>query len=386
MRRVAILGSTGSIGKQALNVISKHPSLFCAEVLTANTNALLLAEQAIIHKPNCVVIVDESKYEYLFDKLDPLGIKVFAGEESLHQIVENSNIDIVLSALVGFHGVIPTLNAIKSGKAVALANKEVLVAAGAIVMEKALEMRVPIIPVDSEHSAIFQSLQGEVSTPEKLILTSSGGPFLNSSYQEIENASVEKALNHPRWCMGSKISIDSATMMNKGFEMIEAHWLFGLNPNQIEILVHPQSIIHSMVQFTDGSVIAQLSYPDMRIPIQYALSYPSRLSLDAPRINFAELSRLDFYPPDFKKFPALEIAYRAIDQGGNMPCAVNAANEVLVKAFLEGKISLTSIAKGVDRVTSNIDFVKSPSLQDIIETNREGTIIAEKIITENYNS
>ena len=368
-RRIAILGSTGSIGTQALDVISRHPSLLSAEVLTANSNDTLLIEQAIKHEVNAVVIADESKYEKVFKALDKHGIKVFTGASSIGRVASGSNIDMVLTAMVGFSGLGPTLEAIEAGKAIALANKETLVAAGSIVM-------------DSEHSAIFQCLQGERSAPEKLILTASGGPFLNKSAEQMATSTVSEALNHPRWSMGSKVSIDSASMMNKGLEMIEAHWLFGIKPQDIEIVVHPQSIIHSMVQFADGSVTAQLSTPDMRLPIQYALTYPHRVPLNTNRIDFSALSRLDFLAPDFGKFPALAIAYSAIEKGGNIPCAMNAANEAAVNAFLGKKISFSQITQIISKVTNMVQFIKEPSLDDILETHKAGLELATKLIAK----
>lgn len=379
-RRVAILGSTGSIGKQALNVIEANPHLLTAEVLTANTNVELLIEQAIKYDVNSVVIGDESKYETLFRALDKHGIKVFTGNDSIADVASASNIDIVLTAMVGFSGLAPTLKAIEAGKAIALANKETLVAAGSIVMQRALEKGVPIIPVDSEHSAIFQSLQGERSQPEKLILTASGGPFFNKSREEIEMATVEQALNHPKWSMGNKITIDSASMMNKGLEMIEAHWLFGIEPKNIEIVIHPQSIIHSMVQFIDGSIIAQMSTPDMRLPIQYALTYPIRQNLNTPRVNFPELSKLEFFSPDFDKFPSLTLAYQAIEKGGNIPCALNAANEVAVGAFLNNRINFIEIPQIIKTIIDKIEYIANPTLHDIFETNYSAVDMAHHYI------
>jgi len=381
-RRIAILGSTGSIGKQALDVISRHPELFCAEVLTANSNSTLLIQQAIEHNVNSVVIADESKYREVFKALDGYGIKVFTGNDSISALACGSNIDMVLTAMVGFSGLESTISAIKAGKAVALANKETLVAAGSIVMKLAKEQGTPIIPVDSEHSAIFQCLQGERASIEKIILTASGGPFFNKSKEEIESATVKEALNHPKWLMGPKVTIDSASMMNKGLEMIEAHWLFGVDPSKIEIVVHPQSIIHSMVQFTDGSVTAQLSTPDMRLPIQYALSYPYRVDLNTKRIDFPAMESLNFYKPDFEKFPCLSIAYDAIERGGNVPCAMNAANEVAVESFLCGKIPFAKIPEIIIKVINSAPFVKDPSIEDIFETDKNARLTATLIITQ----
>lgn len=381
-RRIAILGSTGSIGKQALDVISRHPELFCAEVLTANSNSTLLIQQAIEHNVNSVVIADESKYQEVFKALDGYGIKVFTGNSSISSLACGSNIDMVLTAMVGFSGLESTLSAIKAGKAVALANKETLVAAGSIVMKLAKEQGVPIIPVDSEHSAIFQCLQGERASIEKIILTASGGPFLTKTKEEIERATVKEALNHPKWLMGPKVTIDSASMMNKGLEMIEAHWLFGVEPSKIEIVVHPQSIIHSMVQFTDGSVTAQLSTPDMRLPIQYALSYPYRVDLNTKRIDFPTIESLNFYKPDFEKFPSLSIAYDAIERGGNIPCAMNAANEIAVESFLAGEIPFTKIPEIISEVIRTIDHIKDPSIEDIYETDKNARIAATILLTQ----
>ncbi len=381
-RRIAILGSTGSIGKQALDVISRHPELFCAEVLTANSNSTILIQQAIEHNVNSVLIADESKYQEVFKALDGYGIKVFTGNASISTLACGSNIDMVLTAMVGFSGLESTISAIKAGKAVALANKETLVAAGSIVMKLAKEQGVPIIPVDSEHSAIFQCLQGERASIEKILLTASGGPFLSKTKEEIERATVKDALNHPKWLMGPKVTIDSASMMNKGLEMIEAHWLFGIEPSKIEIVVHPQSIIHSMVQFTDGSVTAQLSTPDMRLPIQYALSYPYRVDLNTKRIDFPSMESLNFYKPDFEKFPCLSIAYNAIEMGGNIPCAMNAANEIAVESFLAGEISFTKIPKIISEVISTTKHIKEPSIEDIYLTDKNARIAAIIILTQ----
>lgn len=381
-RRIAILGSTGSIGTQALDVIAGHPSVLCAEVLTANSNATLLIQQAIKHKVNSVVISDESKYNEVYNALDPLGIKVFTGFESIGQLASGNNIDMVLTAMVGFSGLEPTVAAINKGKAIALANKETLVAAGSIITRLALENRAPIIPVDSEHSAIFQCLQGENSGAEKIILTASGGPFLSKTKDQIAKATVNEALNHPKWNMGKKVTIDSATMMNKGLEMIEAHWLFNLHPSKIEVLVHPQSIIHSMVQFFDGSVTAQMSTPDMRLPIQYALTYPDRLNLNTERIDFAALSQLQFYNPDFSRFPCLKLAYEAIEKGGNCPCAMNAANEAAVESFLKEKIGFSQIPIIIERVMGNTHFIKEPTLSQIYETHTEAIKTAGEIIKQ----
>ena len=383
-RRIAVLGSTGSIGTQALDVISRHPDLFTAEVLVANSNSSLLISQAIKHDVNTVVIADDTKYDEVFKALDPYGIKVFTGRESIGKLISGSNIDVVLAAMVGFGGLESTLEAIQAGKTIALANKETLVAAGSLVIKMAREHNAAIIPVDSEHSAIFQCLQGERSPVEKIILTASGGPFFSKSIQEIESATIEQALNHPKWCMGPKVTIDSASMMNKGLEMIEAHWLFGVKPSDIEIIIHPQSIVHSMTQFRDGSVTAQLSTPDMRLPIQYALSYPFRVELNTERIDFAKLSKLDFYKPDFDKFPCLALAYNAIERGGNIPCAMNAANEIAVESFLAGKISFPAIPKIISQVMNLIGHKENPGRDDIFATDTEARIISKQILS-NYN-
>ena len=383
MRRgIAILGSTGSIGTQAIEVCESHPDVFRIELLTARQNSKLLIEQAIKLKPNSVVIADEEKYKEVNDALFSHDIKVFTGMDSINSLVKGEDIDIVLTAMVGFSGLEPTLSAIKAGKAIALANKETLVAAGELVIAMAKESGSPIIPVDSEHSAIFQCLQGERSKAEKLILTASGGPFLGKTLKELERVSVEEALNHPNWKMGSKVTVDSATMMNKGLEMIEARWLFNMYPADIEIVVHPQSIIHSMVQFRDGSVTAQMSTPDMRLPIQYALAYPNRLELDTKRVNFSELGRFDFFKPDLERFPCINIAYDAISRGGNIPCAMNAGNEIAVEAFLNGKISFTQIHKVTKEVVNGTMFVAQPKLSDILNTDKTARIFAAEIVNK----
>jgi len=386
-RRVAILGSTGSIGTQALDVISRHPSMLEVEVLVARSNSKLLIEQAIQYRVNSVVIADESKYSEVKQALDGHDIKVFTGQDSVCHLVSGSNIDIVLTAMVGFSGLAPTIAAIKAGKAIALANKETLVAAGRIVMELAAKHNAPIIPVDSEHSAIFQCLQGERATIEKLLLTASGGPFLSKTKEEMDNATVKEALNHPRWSMGPKVTIDSATMMNKGLEMIEAHWLFGIDPNKVEVVIHPQSIIHSMAQFSDGSVTAQLSVPDMRLPIQYALTYPYRVELNTQRIDFAALGRLDFFAPDFEKFQCLRLAYNSVARGGNIPCAMNAANEMAVDSFLRGEISLGLIPRIIEEATEMCSYTANPVIEDIIETDKQSREYAKQILIKNkrYN-
>lgn len=369
-RRIAILGSTGSIGTQALDVISLHPDLFQVEMLSAGSNAELLIAQAKKFNPNAVVICNKEKYGEVKDALDGLDIKVFAGVESAGDLAGGSNVDIVLASMVGFSGLAPTISAIKKGKVIALANKETLVAAGSIVTRLAKENGSPILPVDSEHSAIFQCLQGERAKVERILLTASGGPFFNLPEEKFNDITVEQALNHPNWKMGSKVTIDSASMMNKGLEIMEAAWLFGIPVDQIEVVVHPQSIIHSMVQFSDGSIKAQLGYPDMRVPIQYALSYPNRIDLDTKRISFPELSQLTFFSPDLKKFPCLRIAYEAFKKGGNIPCAMNAANEVAVAAFLRGQIKFTQIPTVIEKTIEKCNFVASPTVEDIFSTDR----------------
>jgi 1-deoxy-D-xylulose-5-phosphate reductoisomerase len=381
-RKIAILGSTGSIGTQAISVCMGHPDLLQIELLTANTNTALLIEQARACMPNSVVIADESKYQEVYDALSPLDIKVFTGIKSICDIVGGDNIDMVLTAMVGFSGLEPTVAAIRAGKAIALANKETLVAAGQIVMAMAKKYGAPIIPVDSEHSAIFQCLQGERATVEKIILTASGGPFFRKSAKELESVTIADALNHPNWKMGEKVTVDSASMMNKGLEMIEARWLFNIVPENIEIIVHPQSIIHSMVQFSDGSVTAQMSTPDMRLPIQYALTYPFRADLDTKRVDFAKLARFEFHSPDHEKFPCIGMAYEAIKKGGNIPCAMNAANEIAVEAFLNGKIQFVSIPKIIENVIIGTEFVAEPTLEDIYKTNDQARALATTLINK----
>lgn len=379
-RRIAILGSTGSIGRQALDVISRHPDKFETELLTANNNASLLIEQAIRFRPGSVVICNGDLYQTVSDALDPYDIKVFAGMGSVNDLVKSSAIDIVLAAMVGFSGLEPTIHAIKSGKIIALANKETLVAAGSIVMRLSREYGSPVLPVDSEHSAIFQCLQGERAEIEKILLTASGGPFLHTDAHTLRTVTKKQALRHPNWNMGAKVTIDSASMMNKGLEMIEASWLFNLPPDKIEIVVHPQSIIHSMVQFTDGSIKAQLGAPDMRVPIQYALSYPERISLDTERLDFPTLSRLSFFAPDPERFPAVSLAYAAHKQGGNMACIMNGANEMAVSAFLEDKILFHRIPHIIEKTMEKCSFVVAPSLEDIYRTHAEAKALAAELI------
>ena len=378
---IAILGSTGSIGTQALEVINEHRDKFHIEVLTANNSASLLIKQAKIYKPNSVVIVNDDKYNKVFSELSPLNIKVYSGTKSLQQIVDSEKIDIVLTALVGYAGLLPTINAIKCGKKIALANKETLVVAGELISKLAKENNSEIIPVDSEHSAIFQCLNGEERNPiEKIILTASGGPFRGKKRHELENVSKEQALKHPNWSMGAKITVDSASLMNKGLEVIEAKWLFDLNQNQIEVVVHPQSIIHSAVQFEDGSIISQLGLPDMKLPIQYALGYPNRIKNSFKRFSFFEYSNLSFERPDTDTFKNLSLAYKAMDLGGNAACVLNAANEVAVDGFLNDKIGFLNMSDLIDNCLEKINFVNNPSLEDLIESDKETRILAKKLL------
>jgi len=380
-KQIAILGSTGSIGSQALDVIRRHSDLFEVYALTANRNVELLIKQALEFLPEMVVIADKQKYPRLKEALSHLPIKVWAGEDSLLQVVQADPVQMVLTAMVGYSGLKPTLSAIRAGKAIALANKETLVVAGDLVTRLALERQVPILPVDSEHSAIFQCLVGEAHNPvEKIILTASGGPFRTFSQEQLAHVTAKEALKHPNWNMGAKITIDSATLMNKGFEMIEAKWLFGLTTGQIQIVVHPQSIIHSMVQFHDSSIKAQMGLPDMRLPIQYALAYPQRIESDFERLDFSQLSALTFEEPDRKKFRCLELAYRAVQKGGNMPCILNAANEVVVAAFLENKIRFPAMSEIIEQTMEEVSFIASPEWEDYIQTDAEARIKAEEKI------
>ena len=380
-RRVAILGSTGSIGTQALDVIAQHPDLFEVELLTANNSKDLLIEQAIRFNANTVVIGNKDLYKEVSEALNPHMIKVFAGNDSISDILEYStNIDIVVASMVGFSGLKPTLAAIRSGKTIALANKETLVAAGEIVTGQAKKHNSFIIPVDSEHSAIFQSLQGERAEIEKILLTASGGPFLDATVEQMAAATKEIALKHPRWNMGAKVTIDSASMMNKGLEMIEARWLFDVDPSRIQMVIHPQSIIHSMVQFTDGSIIGQLGVPDMRIPIQYALSYPYRIPLNVDRLDLFKVASFTFREPDTMKFPCIRIAYESIARGGNIPCIMNAANEVAVAAFLRDKIKFTDIPSVIERTIGKSNFIAKPTIEDIFESDKEGRIFAKEFV------
>ncbi len=370
-KKIAIIGSTGSIGTQALEVIAHHNDRFEVEVITANTQSDLLIEQAIRYKPNSVVIADKSEYNKVNDALFPEGIKVFAGSESIEDIVEMDSIDMVIMALVGFSGLMPTINAIKAKKPIALANKETLVVAGEYITRLAAENNVPIIPVDSEHSAIFQCISGEFNNPiEKVILTASGGPFRGWTKERIEKATVEEALNHPNWVMGKKITIDSATLMNKGLEVIEAKWLFGLESKQIRTIIHPQSIIHSMVEFEDGSLKAQLGLADMRLPIQYAISYPQRLKSNYPKFSIIDHPNLSFEPADREVFRCLDLAYYAMEKSGNMPTILNAANEIAVQAFLDKKIRFLDIADLIEESMAKYNFIENPNVNDCFETDR----------------
>jgi len=370
-KRIAILGSTGSIGVQALEVIGAHPDRFQVEILTAGSNAQLLMEQALKFKPNAVVIQDESKYKWLKDQLFDQGIKVFCGDQALAEIVEMDTIDLVLTALVGFSGLKPTMKAIESGKQIALANKETLVVAGELVTKAASEKGVNIYPVDSEHSAVFQCLAGEFHNPiEKIYLTASGGPFRGKTYDELHTVTRAQALKHPNWDMGAKITIDSASMMNKGLEVIEAKWLFNLRPDQIDVVVHPQSIIHSIVQFEDGSMKAQMGLPDMKLPIQYALGYPERLKSDFPRFDFMKYPSLTFEKPDFEAFKNLGLAFDAMFRGGNAPCILNAANEIAVDAFLKEKITFTGMSDMIATCLEKIAYISKPNLADYSDTDK----------------
>lgn len=380
-KNIAILGSTGSIGTQALEVIEKFPDKFRIEVLTANNNTTLLISQAKKFKPNAVVVTNEEKYDEVREALKKEPVKVFAGIDALNQIVQMDSIDMVLTALVGYSGLIPTYHAIKSGKEIALANKETLVIAGQLITDLAKEKGVNILPVDSEHSAIFQCLVGEFLNPiEKIFLTCSGGPFRGKTIDELKTVNYTDALNHPNWEMGAKITVDSASLINKGFEVIEAHWLFGMPANKIDVIVHPQSIIHSIVQFTDGSMKAQLGLPDMKLPIQYALGFPQRYPSDFPRFNFLEYPSLTFEPPNTKIFRNLTLAYEALACGGNMPCILNAANEVVVSAFLNKKISFLRMPGIIEEAMEKATFVAEPGLDDFICSNDEVRELTEQLI------
>ena len=380
-KRIAIFGSTGSIGRQALDVIAANPGLFTAEILTAQTNDELLIQQALKFHPNAVVIGDEQKYLNVKEALAGTDTKVFAGEEALEQVAGMDNYDMMLAAIVGYAGLRPTLKAIEAGKPIGLANKETLVVAGDIIMKMAMEKRIPIIPVDSEHSAIFQCLVGEGRNKiEKVILTASGGPFLGKKPNFLVNVKKDHALQHPNWAMGAKITIDSATLMNKGLEMIEAKWLFNLRHDQVQVLVHPQSIIHSMVQFEDGSIKAQMGLPDMKLPIQYAMAFPQRIPNDFPRYDFKKPASLTFEEPDIKTFRNLALAMEAMRQGGNMPCILNAANEIAVYAFLRNRIGFLDMTEVVERAMARISFIEKPTLEEYFESDGEARNFAASLI------
>lgn len=381
---IAILGSTGSIGTQALEVIRANREHFTLEVITANTNADLLIRQAIEFEPNAVVICDESKYQVVKEALKLTDTKVYAGADAVSQVVTMDVIDMVLVSMVGYSGLKPTLAAIEAGKQIALANKETLVVAGDLVTKLAREKGVNIYPVDSEHSAIFQCLAGEFHNKiEKIILTASGGPFRGWERSRLMSVRKEQALKHPNWDMGAKITIDSASLMNKGLEVIEAKWLFNLQPAQIEVIVHPQSIIHSMVQFEDGSIKAQMGLPDMRLPIQYALGYPKRLKSDFPRFSFTEYPSLTFEKPDTETFRNLAIAYKALELGGNMPCVINAANEVVVEAFLKDEIGFLEMPDVIERTMQSVSFIEKPGYEDYVASDREARILAKEMLIHN---
>ncbi|GAB2765288.1 1-deoxy-D-xylulose-5-phosphate reductoisomerase [Rhabdobacter roseus] len=382
-KRIALLGSTGSIGTQALEVIEAHPERFAVAVLTAENNADLLIEQAVRFRPQEVVIGNEKLYHQVYAALQPLGIGVYAGAPALATVVESEGIDMVLTALVGYSGLLPTMHAIRAGKPIALANKETLVVAGEMITALAREHQVPIYPVDSEHSAIFQCLVGEEHNPiEKIILTASGGPFRGKTREYLATVTKAQALKHPNWSMGAKITIDSATLMNKGLEVIEAKWLFDLRPDQIDVVVHPQSIIHSLVQFEDGSLKAQLGLPDMRLPIQYALGYPERLPARFPRFDFAKYPSLTFEEPDRQTFRNLELAFEALDRGGNVPCIINAANEVAVAAFLRDELGFLEIAELIETCAAKVPYVPSPSYHDYVLTDQETRRLAQELVRE----
>ena len=379
-RQLAILGSTGSIGTQALEVVNEHPDLFEIYALTANNQVDLLIRQARKFMPEVVVIANESKYPELKEALEDLPIKVWAGADAIAQMVQSEPIDMVLTAMVGYAGLKPTIAAIKAGKAIALANKETLVVAGELIMGLAAEHKVPILPVDSEHSAIFQCLAGSYDNPiEKILLTASGGPFRQKSMEELAAVTKEQALRHPNWTMGAKITIDSASMMNKGFEMIEAKWLFDVTPDQVQVVVHPQSVIHSMVQFEDGAVIAQLGIPDMKLPIAYAFSFPMRMKSMAPRLDFHQYATLTFEEPDMDRFRNLAFAFEAARQGGNLPCVLNAANEVVVGAFLQDRIGFLRMSDVIERTMRKVSFIAKPSYEDYVATDAEARRVAAEL-------
>lgn len=382
-KQIAILGSTGSIGTQALEVIAEHPDLYEVYTLTANNRVELLIEQARRFQPESVVIANKDKYTILKDALADLPVKVYAGSDALAQIVEAKPIDIVLTAMVGYAGLRPTIQAIRAGKAIALANKETLVVAGELINELARHYHTPILPVDSEHSAVYQCLAGEMGNSiEKVILTASGGPFRTYTSEQLRYVTRTEALKHPNWEMGAKITIDSATMMNKGFEVIEAKWLFGVKPEQIEVVVHPQSVIHSMIQFEDGAIKAQLGIPDMKLPIQYAFSYPDRIHSSFERLDFSKCTSLTFEQPDTKRFRNLALAYEALHQGGNMPCIVNAANEVVVAAFLKERVGFFEMSDIIEKTMQSIPFIRQPAYEDYVATDIEARRFAEALLNK----
>ena len=383
-KQIAILGSTGSIGTQALQVIEEHPDLYEVYALTANNKVDLLVEQARKFKPEAVVIANDDKYLQLKEALSDMPVKVYAGADALSQIVEAEPIDIVLTAMVGYAGLRPTMNAIKAGKMIALANKETLVVAGELIKDLASRYHAPILPVDSEHSAIFQCLERE-NPVAKVILTASGGPFRSYTEEQLRSVRKEQALKHPTWNMGAKITIDSASMMNKGFEVIEARWLLGVRPDQIEVVVPPQSVIHSMVEFADGAVKAQMGVPDMRLPIQYAFSYPARESLSGERLDLVKYGTLTFEAPDMTRFRNLALAYEALHQGGNMPCIINAANEVVVAAFLKDQISFFGMSDVIEKAMSVVPFIQSPTYSDYVETDAEARRVAAEMVINGMN-
>jgi 1-deoxy-D-xylulose-5-phosphate reductoisomerase len=380
-KRIAILGSTGSIGTQALDVIRQNPDMFEVEVLTANSNADLLINQSIEFSPNAIVIANDDKYLYVKEALANYPIKVYAGADAISQVVEMKTIDLVLTAMVGYSGLIPTVRAIKAGKDIALANKETLVVAGELINELAKQKKTGIIPVDSEHSAIFQCLVGETHNEiEKIYLTASGGPFRGKTAEELAHVTKNQALKHPNWTMGAKVTIDSASLMNKGLEAIEAKWLFGVKPEQIQVVVHPQSIIHSLVQFRDGSMKAQMGLPDMKLPIQYAMAFPARIPSNFPRFDFLNYPNLTFEQPDVKVFRNLGIAFEAMNTGGTAPCIMNAANEIVVEAFLNDKISFLKMPDIIEETIQKVQIIAKPSLNDYIETDKEARIVAQSLI------
>lgn len=380
-KQIAILGSTGSIGSQALQVIEEHSDLYEVYALTANNRVELLIEQARKFRPEVAIIANEDKYMRLRDALADLPIKVYAGEEAICQIVESQPIHTVLAAMVGYSGLKPTINAIRAGKFIALANKETLVVAGELINELAGKYHAPIVPVDSEHSAVFQCLAGEMGNHiEKIVITASGGPFRHCTLAQLKKVTKAQALKHPNWEMGEKITVDSASMMNKGFEVIEAKWLFGVKPEQIEVVVHPQSVIHSMVQFEDGSIKAQLGVPDMRMPIQYAFSYPDRIPSSVERLDFTKCANLTFEQPDTKRFRNLALAYEAMNKGGNMPCIINAANEMAVAAFLRDEVAFLQMSDAIEQTMAKVPFITTPTYDDYVATDAEARIIASEFL------